>query len=219
MSTTTGIADPDLSAYIARVGCRETPARAALREETATLEMSMMQISPLQAAFMQTLVNISGARRYLEIGTFTGYSALAVAEVLPEDGRIVACDVSEEWTAIARRHWKNAGVDDRIDLRLAPALETLAALVADGSAFDLAFIDADKSNLEAYYERALELVRPGGLIAVDNVIWGGSVLDPNPESPATRAIQAFNTARTTDERVDLSLVPIADGVTLLRVRP
>lgn len=218
MSTTTGIRDPALSAYVAELGCRESPVLAALREETSRLAAFNMQISPLQGAFMQMLVRISNARSYLEIGVFTGYSSLAVAEALPADGRIVACDVSDEWTQIARRYWARAGVDGRIDLRLAPALDTLSDLTASGERFDLAFVDADKENMEAYYQALLQLVRPGGLIAVDNVLWGGSVLDASDERPSTRAIHAFNLARSTDERVDLVLVPIGDGVTLLRVR-
>ncbi|MCB9678675.1 MAG: class I SAM-dependent methyltransferase [Alphaproteobacteria bacterium] len=218
MSTTTGIADAALSAYVAQHGCRETPVRAALREETARLSQSNMQISPLQASFLQMLARISGARSYLEIGVFTGYSSLAVAEALPIDGRIVACDVSEEWTSTARRYWQQAGLEHKIDLRLAPAAQTLAALEEAGETFDFAFIDADKENLAEYYERCLRLVRKGGFIAVDNVLWNGSVLLDPPNSPATQAIQKFNAARRSDDRVDLSLVPIADGVTLLWVR-
>ncbi|MEZ4323070.1 MAG: class I SAM-dependent methyltransferase [Myxococcota bacterium] len=218
MSTTTGIADAALSAYVAAVGCRETPVRAALREETSRMPASRMQISPLEGAFLQLLARISNAQRYLEIGVFTGYSSLAVAEVLPDDARIVACDVSEEYTAVARRYWERAGVDARIDLRLAPALDTLAALEAAGETFDFAFIDADKENLEGYYEACLRLVRRGGFIAVDNVLWSGAVLEENPESASTRAIQAFNEARHRDPRIELSLVPIADGVSLLWIR-
>lgn len=218
MSTTTGIADPQLSAYVADLGCRESAALAALRAETALLEASNMQISPLQGAFLQMLVRITGARRYLEVGVFTGYSSLAVAEALPDDGRIVACDVSEEWTAAARRAWEAAGVAHKIDLRLAPALDTLAALTDRGERFDLAFVDADKENVERYYQALLLLVRPGGLILVDNVLWSGAVADPSNDEPATVALRAFNAARRNDERVDLALVPIADGVTMLRVR-
>ena len=215
MSTTTGIENDALSAYVAAMGCRETPVRASLRERTSQMAMSNMQIAPLEGAFLQTLALISGAKRYLEVGVFTGYSSLAVAEVLPDDGEIVACDVSEEWTAIAREYWKQAGLDHKIDLRLAPAVDTLAALIEEGQQFDFAFIDADKGNYEAYYELALQLVRPGGFIAVDNVMWGGAVTQTDPESESTRAIQAFNEARRHDDRVHLALVPIADGVTLL----
>lgn len=215
MSTTTGIQNEALSDYVSAMGCRETPVRKALRERTARLEQSNMQISPLQGAFLQSLVQISGARRYLEVGVFTGYSSLAVAEVLPQDGTVVACDVSKEWTDIAREHWKAAGLRDKIELRLGDARETLQQLVDEGMTFDLAFIDADKENYEAYYELALKLVRPGGAIAVDNVIWGGSVLEDDPDSEATRAIKAFNEARRNDDRVHLAMVPIADGVTLL----
>jgi caffeoyl-CoA O-methyltransferase len=215
MSTTTGIANDALSAYVAAMGCRETPVRAALRERTAQMDQANMQIAPLEGAFLQTLALISGATRYLEVGVFTGYSSLAVAEVLPDDGHIVACDRSEEWTDIAREHWRQAGVEHKIDLRLGYARQTLQTLVDEGQVFDFAFIDADKENYEAYYELALKLVRPGGFIAVDNVLWGGAVVETNPESASTRAIQAFNEARRHDGRVHLSLVPIADGVTLL----
>jgi predicted O-methyltransferase YrrM len=218
MSTSTGISDPALSAYVAELGCRESDALARLRRETAEMAESNMQVAPLQGALLQMLVRLTGARRYLEIGVFTGYSSLAVAQALPPDGRIVACDVSEPWTTIARRHWEDAGVADRIELHLAPALQTLARLRVAGQSFDLAFIDADKENMDAYFEGALQLVRPGGLIAVDNVLWGGSVAVPSDERPSTRAIRAFNLARHADPRVDLALVPIADGLTLLRVR-
>ncbi len=213
-----GIQDTALVEYMARIGARESQVLADLRAETSTLEMAVMQISPLQGAFMAMLARITGARSYLEVGTFTGYSSLAVAEALPDDGRMVCCDVSEEWTSMARRYWQRAGVDHKIDLRLAPALDTLKQLQADGASFDFAFIDADKENYEAYYETCLTLVRKGGFIAVDNVLWGGSVLDETNQEPSTQAIRAFNEARRTDERVDLSLVPIGDGVTLLRVR-
>ncbi len=215
MSTTTGIENVALSDYVAAMGCRETPVRAALREQTAQMAQSNMQIAPLEGAFLQTLALISGATRYLEVGVFTGYSSLAVAEVLPDDGRVVGCDVSKEWTDIARRYWKQAGVDHKIDLRLGDARDTLQALVEEGQQFDFAFIDADKENYEHYYELALKLVRPGGFIAVDNVLWNGAVVEDDPESESTRAIQAFNAARRDDDRVHLTLVPIADGVTLL----
>lgn len=219
MSTTTGIADATLSAYAAQLGCRESSALAALREETAQLAESRMQISPLQGAFMQMVLRILGCTHHLEIGVFTGYSTLAVAESLPSSGQIVALDISKPWTDIARRHWAEANQDGKIDLRLAPALESLEALCQTHSgAFDSAFVDADKENLEAYFEACLTLVRPGGLILIDNVLWGGSVVDVANQNDSTLAIRAFNEARHTDSRVDLSLVPIGDGVTLLRVR-
>jgi caffeoyl-CoA O-methyltransferase len=178
--------------------------------------MSGMQIAPEQGQFMALLAQLMGARRCIEVGVFTGYSSLAIARVLPDDGCIVACDISEEWTAIARRFWNEAGVADRIDLRLGPALETLDALLANGQgeSFDFAFIDADKGNYLQYYERLLRLIRPAGLIAVDNVLWGGQVADPADDSPDTCAIRAFNEHLRADQRVSLSLVPIGDGVTL-----
>ena len=170
---------------------------------------------------MDLLVELIGARRTLEIGTFTGYSALAVALALPPDGRVVACDINEETAAVARRYWAEAGVADKIDLRLAPAGETLAGLIAEGRAgsFDFAFIDADKQGYDAYYEACLELLRPGGLIAVDNVLWDGAVADPERDDPDTRAIRALNEKIRDDRRVSLSLLPIGDGLTLARKRP
>jgi predicted O-methyltransferase YrrM len=169
---------------------------------------------------MALLVRLTGARRILEIGTFTGYSALAMALALPADGRIIACDVSEAWTAVARRYWQRAGVVGRIELRLAPALQTLDALIGEGGggSFDFAFIDADKGRYLDYYERSLILLRPGGLIAVDNTLWGGSVADPAETDADTAAIRAFNAALRDDPRIDLSLVPIGDGLTLARKR-
>jgi predicted O-methyltransferase YrrM len=209
-----------LSQYLQRVGVRESAAAAALRQETAQLPMAGMQISPEQGAFMQLLVKLTGVRRALEVGTFTGYSALVVAEALPAGGKLIACDVSEEWTAIGRRHWRAAGVADRIELRLAPALATLDALLADGAAgsFDFAFIDADKSNYDAYYERALQLLRNGALIGVDNTLWGGSVADPARQDADTIAIRALNEKIHGDARVDCVLLPIGDGLTLARKR-
>ncbi len=175
-----------------------------------------MQIAPEQGQFMALLIQLIGATKTLEIGVFTGYSSLCVALTLPPTGKIVACDVSEEFTAIARRYWQTAGVADKIDLRLAPALETLDQLLASGQAetFDFAFIDADKENYDRYYERSLQLVRPGGLIAIDNVLWSGEVADPQVHDNNTLAIRALNDKLHHDERVTLSLVPIADGLTL-----
>lgn len=202
--------------YLLDASLREPNIMRRLREETASLPMSAMQIAPEQGQFMALLAQLMGARRCIEVGVFTGYSSLAIARVLPNDGYIVACDMSAEWTAIARRFWKEAGVANRVDLRLGPALETLDALLADGQAesFDFAFIDADKGNYLQYYERLLQLIRPAGLIAVDNVLWGGQVADPVDDSPDTRAIRAFNEHLRADQRVSLSLVPIGDGVTL-----
>jgi predicted O-methyltransferase YrrM len=197
--------------YIVATGTRETRVQRELRAETQKLPMSGMQIGPDQGALLQVLVRILGARRCLEIGTFTGYSALAVALALPKDGKIICCDVSEEWTAIGRRYWKKAGVERKIDLRLGPALATLKGLKGR---FDFAFIDADKPNYWKYYERCLRLLRKGGLIAVDNTLWGGSVIDPGKQSESTVALRAFNRRVAKDRRVDIALVPIGDGLTL-----
>ena len=220
MSNKTISVDAALYDYLLAVSLREAPVLRRLRDRTLRLPQAHMQISPDQGQFLALLVRLTGARRILEIGTFTGYSALAMALALPEEGGIVACDISEDWTRIAREAWAEAGVGERIDLRLAPALETLDALLAAGEAgrFDFAFIDADKENYQAYYERALALVRGGGLIAVDNVLWNGSVIDPARTDPDTEAIRAFNAALAADARIDLSLVPIGDGLTLARKR-
>jgi caffeoyl-CoA O-methyltransferase len=179
-----------------------------------------MQIAPEEGAFLAMLVELTGAKRCIEVGTFTGYSSLAVALALPDDGSLVCCDVSEEWTAIARRHWADAGVADRIELWIAPASETLGALIVDDgeSAYDFAFVDADKTGYDGYYEQLLRLVRPGGLIVFDNMLWGGRVLDEDPDDEDTRAIQALNRKLATDDRVSLCLLPLADGVTLARRR-
>jgi predicted O-methyltransferase YrrM len=204
-----------IDSYIHAVSLREPDVLRRLRAETAPLEFAGMQISPEQGQFMALLVRLIGARRYLEVGTFTGYSALAVALALPADGKVVACDISEKWTAIGRRYWQEAGVADRIDLRLAPALDTLDRLIGERAApFDFAFIDADKENYGNYYERALKLVRPGGIIAIDNVLWGGAVADPKRDDPETRAIDVLNRKLHADPRIDLSLLPIGDGLTL-----
>lgn len=172
-----------------------------------------MAIGPEQGQLMQLLAHAIGARRYLEIGVFTGYSSLAMALALPEDGYVLACDVSEEFTSVARRYWQEAGVAGKVDLRIAPALETLAQVRASGmEPFDMAFIDADKQNVDAYYERALELVRPGGLILVDNVLWDGAVLDASTTDADTQALRAFNRKAGRDERIDVALVPVCDGI-------
>jgi caffeoyl-CoA O-methyltransferase len=179
-----------------------------------------MQIAPEQGQFMAMLVTLLGARRTLEVGVFTGYSALAVALALPHDGRVVALDISEEWTNVGRRYWQAAGVADKVDLRVGPAAESLQALVAEGCTgeFDFAFIDADKARYDTYYELALQLVRPGGLIAIDNVLWGGSVADPADQDVDTRALRALNEKLHGDTRIDLAMVPIGDGLTLARKR-
>ena len=220
MSRRTEPLTDELYDYLVRVSLREPDVLRRLREETAQLEQAAMQIGPEQGQLMALLVELLGATRVLEIGTFTGYSALAMALALPESGRVVACDVSEEWTRVARRFWAEAGVSHKIDLRLAPALETLDALLADGRAgdFDFAFIDADKENYATYFERSLELVRVGGLVAIDNVLWSGKVADPEVTDADTQAIRSLNAKLKDDERVSLSLVPIGDGLTLARKR-
>jgi len=214
------IATDAIESYLTDILAKETPVQRRLREETRKLPMGMMQIGPDQGAFLALLVRLIGARRTLEIGTFTGYSALAVASALPADGKLIACDVSEEWTRIARRYWREAGVDDRIELHLRPAIETLDALVRKGEAgrFDFAFIDADKTGYDAYYERALVLLRQGGLIAIDNVLWSGAVADPARNDPDTAALKALNLKIRDDTRVESVLVSIGDGVMLARKR-
>ena len=206
--------------YLLDVSLREPPLLRALREETAEMRQRSMQIAPEQGQFMALLARLVGARRCIEVGVFTGYSSLSVALALPDDGHIVACDVSEEWTSIARRYWKQAGVDRKIELRLAPAVETLDALLADGGEgrYDFAFIDADKTNYLAYYERVVRLLRPGGLVTVDNTLWDGAVADAADQQPDTVALREFNQRLHRDERVDLSLTPIGDGLTLARKR-
>jgi predicted O-methyltransferase YrrM len=216
MSNKTFTLQEPLYSYLLSVSLREPDVLRRLREETHALATANMQIAPEQGQFMALLARMIGARYYLEIGTYTGYSALSVALALPADGRIIACDVSEEWTDIARRYWTEAGVAERVDLRLAPALRTLDALIAQerGGTFDLAFIDADKTNYPNYYERCLTLLRPGGLILIDNVLWDGNVAGEFDQSADTRAIRALNAQLVKDERVHLSLVPIGDGLTL-----
>lgn len=220
MSNKSIVLTDDLQQYMVDVGVREAPILARLREETSTLPMHQMQIAPEQGALMSLLVELIGARRCLEVGTFTGYSSLAVAMALPPDGRIVCCDVSREWTDIARRYWREAGVEERVDLRLGPALETLDAMLAAGEAnsYDFAFIDARKEEYDEYYERTLQLLRPGGLMAIDNIFQGGDVVDPSDTSSDTVAVRALNEKIRRDERVSISLVPIADGLTLARKR-
>jgi caffeoyl-CoA O-methyltransferase len=212
--------DDKLYRYVLEHTAPEHPVLAALREETSRIEHAGMQIGADQAGLMALLVKILGARRCIEIGVFTGYSALAVALALPADGRILACDVSEEWTAIARRYWQKAGVAARIDLRLAPASQTLARLVAAGEAgsYDFAFIDADKTGYADYYEKCLTLLRPGGLIAIDNTLWSGDVADPSKQGRDTRALRELNDRLRVDERVDVAMLTVGDGLTLARKR-
>jgi predicted O-methyltransferase YrrM len=202
--------------YMLSVSLREPQILARLRDETAKLPMSMMQIAPEQGQMLSLLVQALQPKRCLEVGVFTGYSSLVVALALPRGGQITACDVSEEWTSIARRYWQEAGVAHKIDLHLAPALQTLDRLVSNGQAgtYDFAFIDADKGNYWDYYERALTLVRPGGLIAIDNTLWSGLPADPKANDANTRAIRAFNQRLFKDTRVHISLVPVGDGMTL-----
>jgi len=212
--------DDRTAAYLRAVSVADTPILVRLREETATLPLAVMQISPEQGQFMAFLVRLTGAVRALEVGTFTGYSALVTAMALPAQGRLVCCDVSEEWTAIGKRHWAEAGVAHKIDLRLGPATATLDAMIAQGESelYDQAFIDANKEDYDAYYERCLRLVRPGGLIAVDNVLWGGKTADPAIQDKDTAAIRALNAKIKDDPRVERCMVPIGDGLTLCRKR-
>lgn len=211
--------DDSLYEYLLANSLREHPELAALREATRTHPRAGMQIAPEQGQLMALLVKLLGARRTIEIGVFTGYSALAVALALPDDGRILACDISDEYTRVAREYWQRAGVAHKIELVLAPAAQTLAARIAAGEAqtYDFAFIDADKTGYDGYYEQCLQLLRAGGLIAIDNVLRGGAVARP-ADSDDTRALQALNAKLHRDERIDLALVPIADGLTLARKR-
>ena len=216
MSNQTIGLDDRLYSYLLSATLREADVLAELRKETAEHSQAQMQVSPEQGQFMALLVQLIGAKKTLEIGVFTGYSALAVAMALPADGQIVACDVSEEFTAIARPYWQKANVASKIDLRIAPALDTLEALIASGESgtFDFAFIDADKSSYDSYYEKSLQLIRPGGLIAVDNTLWYGRVADPAVQDNRTQQIRALNEKVRDDERVTMSLVPIGDGLLL-----
>ena len=211
--------DDELRAYLVAHSARETAAQSGLREATRSHPSAGMQIGPEQAQLLGLLVKLVGARRAIEIGVFTGYSALAVALALPADGKLLACDISEEYTRVGRPFWEQAGVAGKIELRLGPALATLDARIAAGEAgsYDFAFIDADKAGYDAYYERCLVLLRPGGLIAIDNVLWGGSVARPAADAD-TAALQALNAKIHADERVDMAMLPIGDGVTLARKR-
>lgn len=204
--------------YILEVSLREHPLFAELRAETNRMPEAAMQISPDQGQFMSLLTRLIGAKRVIEIGTFTGYSALCFAQALPDDGLVVCCDVSEDFTAIARRYWQRADLAEKIELRLAPAGDTIDALLSEGAtgSFDLAFIDADKENYERYFEGCLELLRPGGVILIDNVLWGGSVIDPAVDDADTKAIRALNRKLAGHSEIELSLLPIGDGLTLAR---
>jgi predicted O-methyltransferase YrrM len=205
-----------LHQYLIANSLREAPLLRRLREETAALPRASMQITPEHGQFMALIVQLMGARRAIEVGVFTGYSALVVALALPDDGKIVACDVNRDYAAIARRYWKEAGVDHKIDLRLNPALDTLRGMLAAGEQgrYDFAFIDADKTNYGGYYECALELIRPGGLIMIDNVLWSGRVADESVNDADTVALRALNRKLLADARVSLSMLPLSDGVTL-----
>lgn len=218
-NATLGLPD-ELHAYLLDVGVREPDLLRQLRAETAAMPEHDMQIAPEQGALMALLVELTGARRCLEVGTFTGYSSLSVALAMPADGRLVCCDLSREWTDVARRYWAQAGVAEKIELRLGPALDTLDGMVAEGLAgtFDFAFLDADKDNYPAYADRLLTLLRRGGLMAIDNVFWGGEVAQPEVDNVSVRGIRELNRMLSSDERVSLSMVPIADGLTLARKR-
>ena len=210
----------DIERYVGETVTKETPLQKRLRAETANLPMAGMQIGPDQGAFLALLVRLIGAKRTIEVGTFTGYSALSVAQALPADGKVIACDINEDWTSIARRYWKEAGLADRIELRLGPAAATLKVLLeTDGvGSFDFAFIDADKSGYDAYYELCLRLIRPNGLIAIDNVLWSGAVLDAERRDSDTAALRTLNLKVRDDARVDSVLLTVGDGLTLARKR-
>ena len=210
----------ELYSYLVVVTVKDHPALAALREETAAMPSGGMQIAAEQGQFMQLLVHLLQATRYLEVGCFTGYSSLVMAMALPEDGSVTTCDVSQEWTDVARRHWQSAGVADKITLKLGPAADSLRRLLAEGSAesFDIAFIDADKDNYPNYYDLCFDLVRPGGLILIDNTLWGGQVADPSVADPDTEGIRAVNQRAFEDDRVDSCLLPLSDGLHICHKR-
>jgi O-methyltransferase len=215
MSNQTIQVDNDLYSYILSVSLREPSILRELREETSQLEMARMQIAPEQGQFMALLLKLTGARRYLEVGTFTGYSALVCALAMPADAQLYALDISEEWTAVARRYWEQAGVAERINLKLGSAAETMQSMLPEEqNSFDAIFIDADKTGYAAYIQYGFELLRPGGLLMLDNVLWGGSVIDPSTDDEDTVAIRRVNEAMAADDRFDISLVPIGDGLTL-----
>jgi caffeoyl-CoA O-methyltransferase len=216
MASKTAFMNPQVQDYVVAHSLRDSPLFAELRAETAKLADGGMQVPPEQGQFLALMVQATGAKRCIEVGTFTGYSALSVALALPADGRLICCDVSDEWTRVGRRYWERAGVAGKIDLRIGPALQTLDAMLAAGEAgaHDFAFIDADKGNYIAYYERCLQLVRVGGLIVFDNTLWSGAVADGNDQEPSTRALRQLNDKLHHDERVAISLLSIGDGVTL-----
>jgi predicted O-methyltransferase YrrM len=219
MTARSAFLDERVQKYIVSATVDEHPLLARLRAETAPMPNAGMQIGADQGRFMQWLAQTIGARRYVEIGVFTGYSALSLALALPIDGKILACDISESYTAIARRYWREAGVEEKIDLRLAPALETLDdAIQHESGSYDLAFIDADKENVDTYYERCLRLLRTGGVIMIDNVLWDGRVADPSENDLDTAALRAINAKASRDPRVDASLLSIGDGLLLARKR-
>ncbi len=216
MSNRTICITDELYEYLVSVSLRESDLLKRLRAETVVDEMSRMQISPEQGQFMSMLIRLIGAKKALEVGVYTGYSSLCIALAMPGDGQLVACDINEQWTEVAKRYWQEAGVSDKIDLRLGPAVDTLKGLLANGESgsYDFAFIDADKKFYETYYELCLELLRAGGLIAIDNVLWGGAVADDDIMDDDTQTIRRLNKFILDDERVDISLVPIGDGLTL-----
>lgn len=220
MSTRSLGLSPALYDYLLAVSLREPELLSELRRETAALPNAGMQISPEQGQFMRLLVELTGARRALEVGVFTGYSSLCVALALPADGELVACDVSPTYTDIARKYWQRAGVEQRVSLRIAPAVTTLDGLLESGQkeSFDFAFIDADKENYSKYYEQALALLKPGGLLTIDNVLWSGNVADLSDTSPSTEAIRRLNATVKNDQRVTISLLPVGDGLFLVRKR-
>ncbi len=214
-SSTIGLVD-ELRKYMLDVSFRDDEILKQLRKETLKLKEAQMQISPEQGAFLSILIKLLNAKKTLDIGVFTGYSALVVARELPDDGLVVACDTSIEWTSIAKKYWKLAGVDNKVNLSLAPAKKTLEELIEDGqgATYDFSFIDADKINYQSYYENSLILIKRGGIIAIDNVLWSGKVIDENDFEPATRAIRLFNEKLYQDNRVSISMIPIGDGLTL-----
>lgn len=220
MSNKTELDLNQLYPYIFANSVRENELQQALREETAKDEMARMQIAPEQGQFMALLLKLIHAKKVVEVGTFTGYSSLAMAQALPDDGQIICCDISETWTNMAQRYWQQAELDHKLQLRLAPATETLAVLLREygENSFDAAFIDADKENYDNYYEQCLSLLKPGGLIMIDNVLWGGRVIDDSVQDVDTQAIRALNKKLKDDNRIDISLIPIADGLTLARKR-
>lgn len=219
MSTRSAFLDERIQRYITETTVEEHPLLARLRAETAPMPGAGMQIGSDQGRFMQWLAALTGARRYVEIGVFTGYSSLAMALAMPKDARILACDVSEEYISIARRYWRDAGVEQKIDLRVAPALETLdRELERAAGTYDMAFIDADKANVDGYYERCLGLLRPGGVVMIDNVLWGGEVADASVDDAETNALRSINVKATHDDRVDASVLSVGDGLLLARKR-